>query len=252
MKSYSPFSILVDALQDFLKGLPADVDFHYQAWTPGAAPTRFLFDSSGTDIGAAFHRTRAAIMALDGESPFVVDPEGGVRETVRLSVERGKPYLEVVNALGAREHVTRWPAVSGFDDAYQGWCDCRRGSDDLDEPWDVARRERRVVDYGGALTLIDPGAVLAVDLVTAAGCETYHSCEGHPRGAYLQFGGDATTRKHVANVFGDMGWRIEHDLDRTTVRMAPADTTRERDRIWRRTCDLLSFYAPEQSQGMRM
>lgn len=251
MRSYSRFSDLLHELKPFLAAIPPGTDLVYPAWRRGESPSRDLFDAHGDVARHAFIRMRSALMALDGESQLVTDLGRGVRETVQLRLERGLPHLDVVNAIGEREKVTTWYATDGFEHAWRDWCDARHQSEDLGEPWDVARRERRVVDYQGERRLIDPGCNLALDLIVSAGCETHHSCEGHPGGGYVAFSGPHDVRTGVTNVFSDIGWRVEPSAESTVVRMPMATSVRERDRRWRRTCDMLSFYAPTESLGMR-
>lgn len=251
MRTYSRFSDVIHELKPFLATLPPGTDLVYPAWRRGEAPSRDAFDRYGPEARYAFNRLRAALVALDGDSQLVHDLGRGVRETVQLRVEGGRHLIDVVNGIGERERVTSWYATDGFEHAWRDWCDARRESDDLGGPWDEARRERRVVVHEGEALLIDPGCNLAIDLLVAAGCETHSSCEGHPGGGYVSFSGPADIRASVANVFSDAGWRIEPSADSTVVRMPMTTTVRERDRRWRRTCEFLAFYAPQETSAMR-
>jgi hypothetical protein len=114
------------------------------------------------------------------------------------------------------------------------WSHVREASEILDTPWDDARRVRRTVSSYGEVELIDRGANFIVDLVQKAGCQTFVSCEGHPRGAYLGFLGDDAARSVLEREFERLGWRVEHNPDRTIVRMPEVRSVGERDSEWRR------------------
>jgi len=70
--------------------------------------------------------------------------------------------------------------------------------------------------------------------VQRAGCSTYVSCEGHPRGAYVGFTGDQVDRARLESEFDRLGWHVEPNPERTIVRMPEVSTVEERDAEWRR------------------
>lgn len=189
---------------------------------------------------AGMDRVQTALARFEEGLPLVKDVEGGTWESVTLSsYGTGSWYLHVRNLVGRKEGVTTWIVARDFEEAIRAWSECRLHVEDLGTEWDASRRERRVVDYMGSPSLIDPGCNLVLDLVTEAGCTTRYSCEGHPWGAYLGFDGPPVARDAVVALFRDAGWEVD-DGPRAVVRMPGVDDVRSRDAAWRGVCEVLA------------
>lgn len=173
-----------------------------------------------------------ALRDLDRTIPLERDRDAGVWESLVFIVGDGHAWLMVRNELGAREDVTTWGIHPAFEGVIENWSECR-----LDDrspgttSWDEARRERRVVDYGGP-TLIDRGANRIIDLVTSAGGTTVASCEGHPGGAYLLWEGCP----EAADVLTALGWRVEDRGGRSAAYMTEVKSIEDRNARWRLAC----------------
>ena len=196
--------------------------------------TRQSFETRAGSLRPAAAAILRAARRLDDASPLERDEANGVWETVVAEAYSGRSWICVANSAGDMDHVTTFGTGSGTAPHFSDWCACREGSVPGDTPWDEARRERRVVDYGGVPTVIDRGASFVIDAVVGAGCRTMFSCEGHPQGAYLHFHGE--TQERIGEEFRRLGWTVEGDFHAggVTVRMPPVSTVAERDAEWRR------------------
>lgn len=207
-------------------------DIGLYASLPGESETSFESRAIGLTPSAA--AVLKSAHRLDALSPLERDDKAGVWETIVVEAVGGKAWICIVNADGERDRVTTFGTNQGIGRHFEEWCVCREESLLGDTPWDEARKERRVVEYAGELTVIDRGANFVIDAVVAAGCRTVFSCEGHPSGAYLHFHGEA--EDWLASEFSRLGWTVETDFHGggVTVRMRPVDTVAERDAEWRR------------------
>ena len=169
----------------------------------------------------------------------------GIDEVLVLENRSGTrgAYLMVMNASGARDHVTTFGLAPEMAPWFEQWCVCREDSVLEDTPWDRARSERRTVVDRGSVETIDPGVNRLIDIVVAAGGRTRYTCEGHPTGGYAVFEDDVSGR--ISDAFRAIGWRVEEstayfeDADRSRVHAVymptPADV-HERDALWRMAC----------------
>lgn len=233
---------MLQALGDFADAAP-EFPLTMEAWRPGASD-RSVPDGLSDAGGFAYQRLMKALRTLDGTSALQWDIPNDVRETLRLRGSGDRFRLDVVNGLGARERVTSWFAVPGFEQSFDAWNESRRLSEDLGDAWDLSRRERRVVDYFGEAALIDSGVLLILDGISAMGCTTLHSCEGHPDGGYVSYAGERPAR--VTELLRSTGWGIEPEMDHIVARMPRSIiTVQARDRILRATADALLREVPD-------
>jgi hypothetical protein len=173
---------------------------------------------------------------IDSDMALVRRAEDEVWETLTLRINgwSGKCFLEINNRMGQGEFITAFVCSLSQEHIFKGWCDSRANSPDLGSPWDLARRQRRVVwmELEKGHFLIDPGCYAIMDVINNfGGGKTYNSCEGHPWGASIAFHYDNVG---FARMFSDLGWKVEPSTwGGIVVRMPSVHTVTERDDHWR-------------------
>lgn len=193
------------------------------------------FDNRIASQAAFEKKVFKALRLLDSLMPMERDPVQDVWESLAVEFDGHSGYLVVENRLGKLDHVTTWFLKPVFGEVIEEWSKSREESIEMPTPWDEARNERRTVQSMGQYVVIDRGANFVCDLLRAAGCEPFVSCEGHPGGAYIGFRGDPDVEEALRNEFARLGWTSELSHHGGSLAyMKPVQNVAERDAEWRK------------------
>ena len=231
-ETHRAYDRLVADIEGFMDLIPSGTKVLLHASAPDGVPEPQPLPPDADD--AMRRLILPALVALDATMPLQRDRAKGVWETLMLQGHghSGNAWIVVVNAIGQREHVTTFGTERGNGGHIAGWARSRRESEDLGTSWDIARRERRVVQYDRQPNLVDQGVNRVADILSELGLELESTCEGHPWGAHLSV--KPRPGPALADAFRANGWAVEGHSG--VARMGTAMTTAERDANWRALC----------------